>query len=668
MRHGIRRSRGALMKVPTLSKGEKSRSAPPDPKAFRSVDEMLDTGLQLILARREHRTTAQGMRKEKATPREVCARDRAWTQFWHDSLTLTGAKFPLSARFTEQRLTRSEREIVLFLVLSFLGFLGDVEPVCAVVADQLAITPKGKLKILRYLNEDGRLAKAHLADAPDTTVLLPGREVVADPFLIEMALSLNSAPEGAWPARSEDAMYAHFERLATALHKKAQLADDLYDGEAVAPEFHGWEKKVSNLLFGLTKTLDAHPVWALAQVREEFGQYMSTGNNPEWCIFLTLLGRELGHIKHECALFRGRNLVLAGVGSGEKKPRHKLLHLLDSRSFLRSETWVQPCSGRDAFMSDEGEDIADTEFELGPKAVEMLSLTRGVGKRRKARYDVTKPTVRMQDLVLPEKARTSIARATAQARHFNVLFKDWGLGNQITYGRGATLLFHGPPGTGKTAAAQALANELGKQILVADYSQIQNCLVGQTEKNIMRVFNDAREHDAVLFWDEADAMFFNRDASARSWEVRDVNVLLQAIEQFEGVCILATNRTAQLDPALERRISMKVAFERPDREARLEIFRRMVPDTLPLAKDVDLEALAAADLSGGEIKNVLLNAARNALARDGAAGRLCMEDFHEAIREVQESRFSEKHARPIGFAHANGRGVIDAKDKRNTQL
>ena len=98
------------------------------------------------------------------------------------------------------------------------------------------------------------------------------------------------------------------------------------------------------------------------------------------------------------------------------------------------------------------------------------------------------------------------------------------------------------------------------KLLVVDYSQIQNCLLGQTEKNIARAFRDARENDAILFWDEADAMFYDRDSTSHNWEVRDVNVLLVEIERFEGICVLATNRKLTLDKALERRISLKVAF------------------------------------------------------------------------------------------------------------
>jgi len=145
---------------------------------------------------------------------------------------------------------------------------------------------------------------------------------------------------------------------------------------------------------------------------------------------------------------------------------------------------------------------------------------------------------------------------------------------------------------------------------VANYAQIQGCFVGQTEKNIVATFREAKAKDAVLFWDEADAMFFDRDLASHTWEVRDVNVLLQEIERFDGVCILATNRKITLDKALERRITLKVEFDPPNRESREAIFKKLIPAKMPLARDVSFAKLADLELSGGEIKNCLLYTSR----------------------------------------------------------
>jgi SpoVK/Ycf46/Vps4 family AAA+-type ATPase len=183
--------------------------------------------------------------------------------------------------------------------------------------------------------------------------------------------------------------------------------------------------------------------------------------------------------------------------------------------------------------------------------------------------------------------------------------------------------------------------------MVVSYAEVQSCFVGETEKNVVRTFREATDADAVLFWDEADAMFFDRGSAQRSWEVRDVNVLLQELERFQGLCILATNRRVTLDPALERRIAIKIDFERPGRTSRLSIWRKLLPPKLPLDGGIDVERLADEDLSGGEIKNVVLNAARLALTR-GPQGPLRASDFEQALRMEREGRWSRRSG-PIGF-------------------
>jgi AAA+ superfamily predicted ATPase len=162
------------------------------------------------------------------------------------------------------------------------------------------------------------------------------------------------------------------------------------------------------------------------------------------------------------------------------------------------------------------------------------------------------------------------------------------------------------------------------------------------------VFREASENRAVLFWDEADAMFFDRDSAYRNWEVREVNVLLQELERFDGVCILCTNRKVTLDPALERRVSIKVEFERPTRTMREQIWRKLVPHKLPLATDVDFQRLAAHDMTGGEIKNAVLNAARIALMRT-PRGSVAVADFEQAIAMEVSGRWAKTASRNIGF-------------------
>lgn len=216
----------------------------------------------------------------------------------------------------------------------------------------------------------------------------------------------------------------------------------------------------------------------------------------------------------------------------------------------------------------------------------------------------------------------------------------------IPYGRGTTLLFTGPPGVGKSATAEAIAHALGRPILATNVADLQSCWVGETEKAIVRTFREATEAGAVLFWDEADTFFPDRERAQHQWEVREVNVLLQQVERFEGVCILATNRKCALDAALERRISMKIEFERPDRATARAIWRKLLPAKLPLERDVDVESLSAEELSGGQIKNVVLNAARRALLR-GKRARVTMDDFREAVKSERDGQWTKRSK--VGF-------------------
>lgn len=292
------------------------------------------------------------------------------------------------------------------------------------------------------------------------------------------------------------------------------------------------------------------------------------------------------------------------------------------------------------------------EFELTPEFIAELGI-RGARRQKRSRHMPRTPLVKLEDLVLSESARSQLEMLISQLEHSSVLLDDWGFRETLPYGRGATMIFSGPPGVGKTACAEGIAHRLGRPILSINYSEIQNCFVGETEKNIVAVFREAAENDAVLFWDEADAIFFDRDSAYRSWEVRQVNVLLQELEHFEGVCILCTNRKLTLDPALERRISLKVEFERPTRPMREQIWRKLVPQKLPLAADVNFECLARHEMSGGEIKNALLNAARIALVR-APRGSVAMTDFEQAVAMEISGRWAKTGPRSIGF-HLQGR-------------
>lgn len=243
---------------------------------------------------------------------------------------------------------------------------------------------------------------------------------------------------------------------------------------------------------------------------------------------------------------------------------------------------------------------------------------------------VIRPRHRMADIVLSSPTREALEDALAEVRNKSLMYRRWGLTKVVRKTKGLSMLFAGPPGTGKTMAAEAIAHELGRPLHVVNYSQLENMWVGETEKNIEAVFDRAHEAGAILFFDEADAVFHRRGYASAPWTNRDVNVLLNRLENDLGVVILATNLARVLDRALDRRIDIAVEFPMPGPEERLQIFQRLVPREAPLAKDIDFELMARKYvLSGGSILNVVRQAMRSALRR-GKRRRITMEDFVRA--------------------------------------
>lgn len=261
------------------------------------------------------------------------------------------------------------------------------------------------------------------------------------------------------------------------------------------------------------------------------------------------------------------------------------------------------------------------------------------------------PRFRLADVVLGAAEREKIDLSLAPLRAGSTVPKDWGLGAKIKYGKGVGFVFAGPPGTGKTLCAEAIAGELGRPLLVVQVPELMGMFVGETQKHIAEVFERAKDEEggAVLFFDEADSLFFERSTATRSWEVQDVNVLLTEIERHEGVVVLATNRKDTLDGALTRRVSAVIDFPMPDAAARADIWRKLLPPQERLADDVDAAGIGrAAVLSGGEIKNAVLYAVRLASHRELA--KLDQALLVEAAETMAKARWGEATRRRAGFA------------------
>ena len=228
------------------------------------------------------------------------------------------------------------------------------------------------------------------------------------------------------------------------------------------------------------------------------------------------------------------------------------------------------------------------------------------------------------DLVVSESINRELDLAVAWVAGRTRVLEEWGLGRRMPYGRGLTALFSGSPGTGKTMAAQVLARQLGLDCYRVDLSQVVNKYIGETEKNLGRLFDLAAETDVVLFFDEADALFGKRsevkDAHDRYANL-EVGYLLQRIEAHDGITILASNRGADLDEAFIRRFHIILDFPRPTVPDRVRLWDGLLVSSVPRGDDVDLPALARAfELSGGEIKNCVLAAAYLAAAANLPVG------------------------------------------------
>lgn len=257
-----------------------------------------------------------------------------------------------------------------------------------------------------------------------------------------------------------------------------------------------------------------------------------------------------------------------------------------------------------------------------PEVADLRAAVRSIEARRFGR-SVTRvdPRVVIDDLVLPPRVLTLLRDVVGNVRHRDLVREEWGIG-RLSGRAGVSCLLTGPSGTGKTLSAEAVAGELGVDLYTIDLSQVIDKYVGETEKNLERIFASAEGANAVLFFDEADALFGKRtdvrDAHDRYANV-EVAYLLQRIEAFDGVSMLATNLPGNVDEAFARRFDVILRYTLPDAVDRARLWHRHLPDTLPLGDDLDIEFLARAlDVPGGVIANICRTAAFLAAARSGS--------------------------------------------------
>lgn len=241
-----------------------------------------------------------------------------------------------------------------------------------------------------------------------------------------------------------------------------------------------------------------------------------------------------------------------------------------------------------------------------------------------------------EDIVMNDDQRETITHAIEQMNFRRQVYDEWNYTKKYPYGRGLTVLLFGAPGTGKSMMAQVIAHELNLELYRVDISKVVDKYVGETEKSLSMIFREAKKCNVVLFFDECDTIFAKRSDDGGSNQASANNktaLLLQEMEAYDGVCVLATNYKHNIDPAFFRRMKYIVEFQFPNADTREMLWRTTVPKTTPLDEDVDFRFIAEHfEFAGGNIKNCILNAAFLAAADETANGKVCMRHYLRAIK------------------------------------
>ena len=240
------------------------------------------------------------------------------------------------------------------------------------------------------------------------------------------------------------------------------------------------------------------------------------------------------------------------------------------------------------------------------------------------------------DIVMNPDQRLALKNACDQLIYRKKVYEEWNYIKKYPYGRGLSVLLFGAPGTGKSMCAQVIAHEMNLELYRVDLSKVVDKYVGETEKAISMIFREAKKCNVVLFFDECDTLFAKRSDDGGSNQSSNNNktaLLLQEVEAYDGVSVLATNYKHNIDPAFFRRMKFIVEFQFPDEDTREMLWKTTIPKTTPLAEDVDIRFLAERfEFVGGNIKNCILNAAFLAAADPEAEGKVHMKHYLQAIK------------------------------------
>ena len=249
--------------------------------------------------------------------------------------------------------------------------------------------------------------------------------------------------------------------------------------------------------------------------------------------------------------------------------------------------------------------------------VDMLGLEQSIGRRLSVRLgsygNVVHRKARFSELVLPDDVVDTLHDMIAMVRERAQILERWGYQRHLGISRGVSALFSGEPGTGKTMAASVVASTLGLELVRIDLSAVVSKFVGETEKNLAKIFDEAQDAHAMLLFDEADSLFGKRTelkTAQDRFANLEVNYILQRMETFDGVSVLTTNAESAIDPALQRRLNFRIRFPEPEVDEREKLWKQLLPPQAELHDHVDFHALAERfDMTGGYIKNAVVRAA-----------------------------------------------------------
>jgi len=339
---------------------------------------------------------------------------------------------------------------------------------------------------------------------------------------------------------------------------------------------------------------------------------------------------EFGGVKgatHRGILPTGETAQFVAAG-GDLEKRLSVQRILGAEHwFARNRMlWMEPVR--------EGEPLMSGRLVLDPELIEEIT----VGTVARPHFSVEFPaeyietTMDWDDLVLHPNTLVQIREIESWIRYNDTLMNDWGMGKRLKHGYRA--LFYGPPGTGKTLTATLLGKHTGKDVFRIDLSRVVSKYIGETEKNLSRLFDKAQNKNWILFFDEADALFGKRtdirDAHDK-YANQEVAYLLQRIESYSGVVLLASNQRANIDDAFVRRLHNIIQFPMPRPQERYEIWRKTFPPQITIAADINWQHIAARhELTGAGILNITQFCALDVLAKQSL--RLDLKGLEAAIQ------------------------------------